>query len=101
MRAYGRRGWLYVKVLDVLGDWVRVLKLATKPSREEYKLTLRVVLLGLGILGTMGFFFQLAGSMLEFASIQAIPREYALLGGLVVGAVIFFIALYLRSRSEL
>ncbi len=86
---------------DVISDWVKVLKLATKPSSEEYKLTLKVVLLGLGILGTMGFFFQLVGSMLEFASIQAVPREYALIGGLLVGVAVLFVALYLKSRSEL
>lgn len=86
---------------DVFSDWLKVLRLATKPTREEYMLTLKIVVLGLGLLGGIGFVFQLVGSMLEFASIGSVSREYALVGGILVGVVIVFVAVYLRNRSKL
>lgn len=86
-------------ISDVIRGWIKVLKLATKPTWEEYRLTLRVVVVGMSLLGVIGFFFQLAGSMLEFASIQAVPREYALIGGAVVAAAVVLLTVYMRSRS--
>lgn len=86
---------------ETLSTIARLLRMVDKPTIEEYKLMLRVVLLGLGLLGTVGFFFQLLGSFLEFASIGALPKEYTLFGGIIVIAATLALALYLRSREKL
>lgn len=86
---------------DLLSDWVKVVKLAAKPTWKEYRLTLRIILLGMGLLGTLGFFFQFMGTILEFASVQAVPREYALMGGIIAAAAVVLIAIYMRSRSSI
>jgi protein translocase SEC61 complex gamma subunit len=90
-----------VGLRETFEDWVKVLKLATKPTKEEYMLTLKTVLLGLGLLGSIGFAFQLVGSMLEFASFTAIPREYMVVGGVLVALVLVLVTMYLRGRSKL
>lgn len=87
-------------MLKLLEDMIKVLKLATKPTLEEYKLSLRVVIVGFSILGVIGFFFQLIGSMLEMQSLRTLPPEASLLVGLVALLAILALGLYLRSRSE-
>uniref|UniRef100_A0A7C4B9I8 Protein translocase subunit SecE n=1 Tax=Thermofilum pendens TaxID=2269 RepID=A0A7C4B9I8_THEPE len=88
-------------IAELLKDIVRVIKLASKPTAEEYKLFLKVVLAGMSILGVLGFFFQLVGSMLEFMRHQTIPMQYTILVGLVLLLVILAFGLYLRSRAEI
>uniref|UniRef100_A0A7C1P042 Protein translocase subunit SecE n=1 Tax=Thermofilum pendens TaxID=2269 RepID=A0A7C1P042_THEPE len=88
-------------LMELLKDVVRVIKLASKPTAEEYKLFLKVVLAGMSVLGVLGFFFQLIGSTLEFARFQAIPFQYTVLIGLVLLMIILAFGLYLRSRSEI
>lgn len=36
-------------------EYIRVLKLARKPSREEFNMIAKVSLAGIGIIGTIGF----------------------------------------------
>jgi protein transport protein SEC61 subunit gamma-like protein len=38
-----------------LGEYVRVLKLARKPSREEFSMIAKVSIAGMGIIGAIGF----------------------------------------------
>jgi protein transport protein SEC61 subunit gamma-like protein len=38
-----------------LGEYVRVLKLARKPSREEFTMIAKVAIAGMGIIGGIGF----------------------------------------------
>jgi protein transport protein SEC61 subunit gamma-like protein len=38
-----------------LEEYMRVLKLARKPSREEFNMIAKVSMAGIGIIGTMGF----------------------------------------------
>ncbi len=88
-------------IVELLKDVIRVIRLASKPTAEEYKLFLKVVLAGMSVLGALGFFFQLIGSMLEFARLQAIPMQYTILIGLVLLLVVLAFGLYLRSRAEI
>lgn len=88
-------------MVELLKDIARVIKLASKPTAEEYKLFLKVVLAGMSLLGVLGFFFQLVGSMLEFARFQTIPTQYTILIGLVMLVIILVFGLYLRSRAEI
>jgi len=36
-------------------EYIRVLKLARKPSREEFKMIAKISMAGIGIIGTIGF----------------------------------------------
>jgi len=38
-----------------LGEYVRVLKLARKPSREEFTMIAKISIAGMGIIGAIGF----------------------------------------------
>jgi len=38
-----------------LEEYMRVLKLARKPSREEFNMIAKISIAGIGIIGTMGF----------------------------------------------
>jgi protein transport protein SEC61 subunit gamma-like protein len=80
---------------------IRLLRMVSRPEPEEYKMMLRVVLIGLGLLGTIGFVFQLMGSFLEFAGLGGISREYVLLGGIIIIVIILVLAVYLRRREEI
>ncbi|MEM0093922.1 MAG: preprotein translocase subunit SecE [Thermofilum sp.] len=85
----------------LLEDIIRVVKLATKPTAEEYKLSLKVILAGFSLLGALGFFFQLVGSMLEIESVHSVPSELSLIIGVVALVAILALGLYLRSKSEI
>lgn len=43
------------------------LKLAKKPTKEDYKIHLRLVLLGLGVIGAIGFLIQFVSSLIAFS----------------------------------
>lgn len=49
-----------------LQEYIRVLKLARKPSREEFTMIAKISMAGIGIIGTMGF--------LIYALLTEIPR---------------------------
>jgi protein transport protein SEC61 subunit gamma-like protein len=38
-----------------LEDYMRVLKLARKPSREEFNMIAKISMAGIGLIGTLGF----------------------------------------------
>gem|GEM_PF-693211 len=80
---------------------IRLLRMVSRPEPEEYKLMLRVAFMGLGLLGTIGFFFQLMGSFLEFSGLGGLPRDYVLLVGMVIIAIVLILAVYLRKREEI
>lgn len=43
------------------------LKLAKKPTKEDYKIYLRLVLLGLAVVGVIGFMIQFVSSIITTA----------------------------------
>ncbi len=47
---------------------VNTMKLAKKPDKEEYMQHLRLVLLGIGAVGIMGFIIQFVFSVATFGS---------------------------------
>ncbi len=51
---------------QILKDMVNTLKLAKKPDREEYKQYMRLVLLGIGAVGTIGFIIQFVFSVATY-----------------------------------
>jgi protein transport protein SEC61 subunit gamma and related proteins len=49
-----------------IGEYIRVLKLARKPNREEFSMIAKVSMAGIGIIGTVGF--------LIYAVMTELPR---------------------------
>ncbi len=43
----------------------RLLKLATKPSRNELWLSIKLCIAGVAIIGVIGFLIELVGSLLQ------------------------------------
>ena len=82
-----------------LRKYARVVRSTRKPVRREFFTTLRVVLLGLGVLGGLGYAFQLVGSALQFRPVGSIPKEYVVVFiAAMMGATIGFLAY--RKISE-
>ncbi len=85
-------------VVDYLRTYGRIFRLVKKPTRDDYLLTLRIVALGLGLLGALGFAFQLVGSTLQFAGFRPVSRDVAILVLAGSVAVIMGFLAYLRRR---
>ena len=51
-----------------LRDMYSTLKLAKKSSWEDYKIHLKLVLLGLGAIGAIGFIIQFISSLIAISS---------------------------------
>lgn len=88
-------------VSDFLHDIKRALRLASKPTMEEFKLTFKMVFLGMSILGIIGYFFQLAGATFQFAAVQALPRDIILGIGIAVIVAVLVVVVYARRRSAI
>ena len=53
-----------------LRAWYSTLKLAKKSSKEDFKIHLKLVLLGLGAVGAIGFIIQFISSLIAFSGGQ-------------------------------
>jgi protein translocase SEC61 complex gamma subunit len=53
-----------MSISDKLRAMGRVLKLSRKPDSEELKLSLRICLLGLVVVGAFGFIIQLIATLI-------------------------------------
>lgn len=51
---------------QTLKNMVNTIKLTKKPDRDEYKQHLRLVLLGIGAVGTIGFIIQFVFSVINY-----------------------------------
>jgi len=52
-----------LKVKTFIKECVRVLKITKKPGKEEFKTIVKVTSLGIVIIGTLGFFLLIAGTL--------------------------------------
>ncbi|MEM2856304.1 MAG: protein translocase SEC61 complex subunit gamma [Candidatus Nitrosocaldaceae archaeon] len=50
-------------------EWYSTLKLAKKPSKEDYIINLRLIGLGLSIIGILGFIIQFISTLITFVPI--------------------------------
>lgn len=90
--------------MDIYGFFknvARAVRLARKPSWSEFKLSLRVVLLGLALLGSLGFLFQLVGSTFQFARLGPVPRDVAVVVLGAMTAIMLGAVVYARRRYRL
>jgi len=79
---------------------LRVLKITRKPTRESFKMSLKICSLATILLGAIGFTVQFMASILQMISPPTPPRELVLyvLIGLIV-AILAVIAYRRRSRA--
>jgi len=79
---------------------LRVLKITRKPTRESFKMSLKICSLATILLGAIGFTVQFMASILQMISPPTPPRELVLyvLVGLIV-AILAVIAYRRRSRA--
>lgn len=45
----------YTRIEELIESWRRILELARRPDSDEYKLFLRIILLGFFLVGAIGF----------------------------------------------
>ncbi len=84
---------------EFLRDTSRTLKLIKKPEKRDLMLTLKVIGIGLLVLGLTGFVFQLAGSAMRSAPSPRLPRDLMLIITGAVLAVILALVVYVRRRG--
>lgn len=48
-----------MKIVEKLRNYKRVLKIASKPSKEEFLSAARICAIGMSLIGTIGFAFYL------------------------------------------
>lgn len=56
-----------LNLLTKIKEYLRVLKVSKKPERDELMSTLRICLIGIGLIGLLGFVFYLISYYLEAA----------------------------------
>ncbi len=81
-----------------LKDVARTLRVARRPDSRAFKASLRVVALGMALLGAIGYIFQLSGSALRAVAAPALPRDVVVVILAAIAAVTLGAVLYLRTR---
>lgn len=56
---------VYQKIKETIGDYIRVLRIAKKPTKDEYKLMIKVTGIGMLIIGFIGFIIQMIKQLIE------------------------------------
>lgn len=84
--------------MSFVKNFVRTLRVTKRPDQKTYKASLRIVLLGLSLLGALGYVFQLAGSALRMVSVSPISTDILVIVLAAVAAVTLAVVLYLRRR---
>ncbi|RLE80304.1 MAG: protein translocase SEC61 complex subunit gamma [Thermoprotei archaeon] len=81
----------------------RILRIARKPTRERLFTSFKASLLGLSILGLLGFVIQLASTVLTLAvrmgPVPTIPREIVIYVLVAIIVVILGVAAYGRKAG--
>ncbi len=50
-------------------EWYSTLKLAKKPDKEDYLINLKLIGLGLSVIGIIGFIIQFISTLITFAPV--------------------------------
>ncbi|MBI4155340.1 protein translocase SEC61 complex subunit gamma [Candidatus Woesearchaeota archaeon] len=58
-------GFLSTKLKSFLRECFRVLQLTKKPTKEEFKIIIKVSLIGIAIIGLIGFMVQLLSYLVK------------------------------------
>ena len=94
-------GCSLVSIGEYLRNIVRTMKMSRKPDKDEFMLTFKVVVVGLTILGSMGFIFQLIGSAFQFARFGPIPKDITIVFLAAILAIVLGVIVYARRRYRL
>lgn len=52
-------------IKEVLSEYARTIRLAKKPSKEEFSQALKVTLVGIGVLGAFVFIIKLLAALIQ------------------------------------
>lgn len=55
-----------------LNEWYSTLRFAKKPNREDYLINLKLVGLGLSVIGLLGFIIQFISTLVTFVPVGGI-----------------------------
>jgi len=79
---------------------LRVLKITRKPTKESFKMSLKICSLATALLGAIGFTIQFIASLLQTISLPTPPRELVLY--ILVGLIVLILAIiaYRRRRGR-
>ena len=78
---------------------IRILKVSRKQSRPTFMTSLKTSLLGLLILGSIGFAFQLTATTFSFIRI-AIPKTTVVYVLVVLAVIVLAVIAYIRARGR-
>jgi protein translocase SEC61 complex gamma subunit len=53
-----------MNIRETLQNYMRILSIAKKADREEFTSTIRIVAIGVGIVGAIGFIFYLVSAII-------------------------------------
>ncbi|MEM0459893.1 MAG: protein translocase SEC61 complex subunit gamma [Thermofilaceae archaeon] len=84
--------------MSFVKNFMRTLRVTKRPDKKAYRASLRIVALGLSLLGAIGYVFQLAGSALRMVSVSPISGDVLVVVLAAVAAITLAVVLYLRRR---
>lgn len=90
-----------VGVSEHIKNIARTVRITRKPDKDEFMLTLKVVMMGLALLGSLGFIFQLIGSAFQFARFGPIPKDTAIIFLAAILAVVLGSIVYARKKYRI
>ena len=85
--------------MGFLRDMVRTLRVTRKPEAKVYRGTLRIVVLGFLLLGSLGFTFQIVSSSFQMVRVAPVSRDVATIVLAALAAIVLGVVLYLRRRA--
>jgi len=78
-------------IKSFLSQCARTLKLAVKPGRDELWVSIKISVLGIGVVGLVGFAIKLIGSFLSggLVTLTAVNTTVGLIGSTVKCVLLF------------
>lgn len=80
-------------------DVLRTLRATKRPDSKTFRASMRVVGLGIIILGSIGYIFQLAGSALRMVSLSPPSTDVLVIVIAALVALVLGVALYVRRKT--
>jgi len=88
-----------VGIRSFMKSVMRILKVSRKPSKATFMNSLKITLLGLLILGSVGFAFQITAMVFSFVRI-VIPKIVIMYALVIIAVIVLAVVAYMRARSR-
>jgi len=89
-----------MKVISFLKSVQRVIRVSRKPNKTQIKLSLKISLLGLLLLGLSGYTIQLLATSLREYKLPPIPKEYLVYVSIsMIVAILAILAYRMRKTT--